>query len=267
MRHVKWLFWGAVALVSWLLVAALLGSYRFPSPQQLLPFVFESLFSSGVIYGEGGGQYGFAPHIAATLTAFVPAVAAGTVIGLHLAAVIQFSGLFGRACEAVLEFFRTLPPLIIIPFFLLCVDPGYISVLSSALLYGAYSTCFFALGGMRRTDRRFVEMARLSGASRWQLWRTVYLPALIPDLVAGMRLSGSLALGIVVVAEYLGSARGLGRTIKYGISYSSALLLFTGMFWAVMIGLCYDIILTLLTRRCLRWSERGKQGAALRNDW
>jgi NitT/TauT family transport system permease protein len=90
---------------------------------------------------------------------------------------------------------------------------------------------------------QYADSARILGASKSQIAHSIYFPAMIPGLVGGVRSTAALTLGIVILAEYLGSPVGLGRVIKYAISYSNAFLLFTAIFWAVTVGILVDRIL------------------------
>jgi len=217
----------------------------------------QSVFKDAVIEREGGGRHGFVAHAISTACLFVPALALGCAAGALLALVAFSTGLFGASLERFLEFFRCLPPLIFIPFLLLAFDASYLSVFATGFLYSTYSFFFYWLAALRKIPKSYTESATLLGAGAWQLSRTVLLPGSVPDVVAGLRISGCITLGIMVAAEYLGAPMGIGRTLKFAVSYSSATMLFTGIFWAIMLAVGYEVVVVLVGARLLRWARRG----------
>ena len=237
----------------WCCCTNILGGNRFPSPLDTLQYTLRSLSSSPIIRREGGGSSGFLPHIAATLGSFTLAIVAGVPSGICLAGLVHGGGFFGDIAKRVLEFFRTLPPLIFIPFFMLLVGPGVSSVVLTASTYAALMCCFYAISGLEQLDQQFVDSATLFGASRWKIWWSVRLPAMLPVVLGGIRVSGALTLGIVIVAEYLGASYGLGRTMRYAVSYSNALLLFSSVFWSVGVGLLFELLIAVVFRFKVKW--------------
>ncbi|MDZ4850380.1 MAG: ABC transporter permease subunit [Pirellulaceae bacterium] len=237
----------------WYFCSSILGENRFPSPVNTLEYTFRSLYSSPIINREGGGSLGFLPHIAATLRSFTVAILVGMPAGICLAALIHGGGFYGEIAKRVLEFFRALPPLIFIPFFMLLIGPGVSSVIMTASTYAALMCCSYAISGLEQLDQQFVESATLFGASRWKIWWSVRLPAMLPMVFGGIRISGALTLGIIIVAEYLGASYGLGRTMRYAVSYSSAILLFSSVVWSVGVGLLFEVLLALGLRFNAKW--------------
>lgn len=243
-----------IAIVTvWYCCTNALGGNRFPGPLDTLHYTLRSLSSSSIIRREGGGSLGFLPHIAATLGSFALAIVVGVPSGICLAGLVHGGGFFGDIAKRVLEFFRTLPPLIFVPFFMLLVGPGVSSVILTSCAYAALMCCFYAISGLEQLDQQFVDSAALFGASRWKIWWSVRLPAMLPVLLGGIRVSGSLTLGIVIVAEYLGASYGLGRTMRYAVSYSNALLLFSSVFWSVGVGLLFELLIAVVFCLKVKW--------------
>jgi len=69
-------------------------------------------------------------------------------------------------------------------------------------------------GAVRDVDRQLVTVARAFGARRWQLYRTVVLPAIVPTVLAGMRLGIVFCLLGVLIVEMFAGVRGMGHVMS-----------------------------------------------------
>ena len=86
----------------------------------------------------------------------------------------------------------------------------------------------------------------------------VQVPAVLPELLGALRVTSVMSLGIAIVVEYMVSPQGIGRVMKFAISYSSVDLILVGIIWAIAIAYLIDFILVLIFAYVLRWSTRGK---------
>ena len=92
-----------------------------------------------------------------------------------------------------------------------------------AILYGTLHATFpimvLVMGGVRDVDRTLITVARAYGATPWQLYWKVILPAIVPSVVAGMRLGIVFCLLGVLVVEMFAGMRGMGYVMS---SYANA---------------------------------------------
>lgn len=245
-----------MGVLLWEMVVYSLGTYRLPHLAALSFEIISSFKTSAIIEAQGGGSEGFAPHIVSTFGMFLPSLLLGAFIGIVLALILQISLWSRYIGVALLEFFRVLPPLIFIPFFLLLVGASYLSVFLVGAIYASYMSCVYALGGIQHLKPTFASLSKLYGATRLQICSKVLLPGLLPEFVGGLRITSGLTLGVVVVAEYLGAPSGLGRTLKYAMSYNSVQLILVGVFWAILLGLVVDWLIVQSFKKLLIWSTR-----------
>ena len=78
------------------------------------------------------------------------------------------------------------------------------------MLQGFFPICLLVAGGVRDIDRMPLRVARSMGATSWQLYRKVILPAVLPAVLAGMKLGIVFCLLGVLVVEMFGGIRGMG---------------------------------------------------------
>ena len=110
------------------------------------------------------------------------------------------------------------------------------------------------LEGMETVDSKIVELSRLLGATRLQLFRHIYLPASIPFAVAGSRAALGAALRISVVAEAFGSAGGIGYMLNYYFeTYNYAGMMGWALLLVVLMVALDRAILAPVESRSKRW--------------
>jgi ABC-type nitrate/sulfonate/bicarbonate transport system permease component len=105
---------------------------------------------------------------------------------------------------------------------------------------------------VRNVPPIYDQLALTLGASRWQIFRTVTLPAIVPELVGGIRVVLGLSWAITLAAEYLVVESGLGR-----IMLLSERFIFMGrMIVVVFLFMLYSMVLNALVLRLTRYLTR-----------
>ena len=107
--------------------------------------------------------------------------------------------------------------------------------------------------GAKFVDRKYIEASRLLGTGRWRGITQVMLPAAVPSIVAGLRISAGLAWQSLVGAELIVASSGVGYLMVKGQAGLSTATVMSGM---IAIGLVIDVLLrrlqqTIETRRRL----------------
>jgi NitT/TauT family transport system permease protein len=145
-----------------------------------------------------------------------------------------------------------LAPLLIIWF---GIDLASKIVLAATLVF--FLTFFNTLAGMLNVETGLVNVARVQGASEWQIFTKVMLPAATSWIMTGLRTALPFALIGVIVGEFLAASQGLGyRLNQYSTTYNTTgtmAMLFVMM--ALMMGLNSAMI--RIERKLLRWKPRG----------
>ena len=134
-----------------------------------------------------------------------------------------------------------------------------------ALLICAWLVAFFpvlsnTVLGLTSTDKNLVALFRLYGATRWQAFRYLRLPAALPYFLGGLKISGGLALIGAVVAEFVAGTGGAQSGLAFRILEAGYTLQIPRMFAALFLisaaGVLIFALLTGFTRLLLRrWHE------------
>jgi NitT/TauT family transport system permease protein len=161
-----------------------------------------------------------------------------------------------KALSAVLEIWQIVPPLIVIPIALSIAGTSQLAQFIAGSTYAFVASIALTTGALQRTPDSYVALARLAGARRWWITRNVFSPVVLIESFGSLKLIGAFTLGIIIVLEYLAAPSGIGRVMKFAMSYHSIELLMVGVLWAILIGMSFDFAIDCLSRRFLRWTFR-----------
>jgi NitT/TauT family transport system permease protein len=168
-----------------------------PAPSAVLRAV-------GVIGPEALGLLG--ETLAKTLVAYALAIALGVGAGLAIGGVRYLHDVLNPFLVAL----YALPKILVLPWILLAFGLAAPPAVVYGVLQGFFPICLLVAGGVRDIDRMPLQVARSMGATSWQLYRKVILPAVLPAVLAGMRLGIVYCLLGVLVVEMFGGIRGMG---------------------------------------------------------
>jgi ABC-type nitrate/sulfonate/bicarbonate transport system permease component len=240
----------------WQIGAIVAGPQRCPDIGQTVTVFFETLFHDPIIEAQGGGSGGFVPHVIGTFLGVLGGFTGGAMAGFVLAlCMVQFR-ILTHLLEPALEFGRALPPLLVIPFaILLCKSNDALQGFTVAV-YASFSICIYTLNAVRNIAPNYLYLAKLLGASKLRSVFDVQIPAVMPEVLGALRVTAPLSLGICVVVEYLAAAHGLGRVMKFAISYSRVDLIMVSIVWVILIGLVIDLGIASIFSFTLRWTRR-----------
>lgn len=202
-----------------------------------------------------------------TLTVTLQAFALAVAGGVGLAVLFTRSRLLAAALFPYAVILQVTPVVAIAPLVIIWV--GYERVALAQLILAWIVAFFPILGnttlGIRSVDPNLRALFALYGAGRWQtLWR-LELPAALPHILAGMKISGGLALVGAVVAEFVagsGTASGLAWRIVEAGNRLNTPRMFAALLLLSVLGIALFGVLSLVQRLALRsWHEsEGGQG-------
>lgn len=183
--------------------------------------------------------------------AFGAAVALGIPLGLFMGQIAAVE----RALDPILQLFRQTSALALYPVFILLLGLGEASKVFIIFWATLFPILLATIGGVKQVDRRLVEMARTFGAGRPTVFRRVVLPASVPAIFVGLRLSATTALLLLIAAEMIGANKGVGFQVMNAQYNFQIPLMFAAIFLLAFMGLAVNLALVLLQRRLCRWAE------------
>lgn len=238
------------------LLLGFLGLWQVGSHQGWLnPTVFPPLDLIAVALWNGLATGALVDDIAISLQraglAFAAAVGLGIPLGLFMGQIRAVE----RALDPILQFFRQTSALALYPVFILLLGLGEASKVFVIFWATLFPILLATIGGVKEVDRKLVEMARTYGASRQAVFLRVILPASVPSIFVGLRLSATTALLLLIAAEMIGANKGLGFQVMNAQYNFQIPLMFAAIFLLAGLGLAANFTLVTLQRRLCRWAE------------
>lgn len=175
----------------------------------------------------------------------VIAIAIGVPIGI----IMGTSKRFQEFSNAPFQLLRMVSPLSWEPIAVLVFGLSGATVIFLIAIAAVWPVMFATAAGLAKVDPAWFKVARNLGASRWHILAKIIVPAIIFDILTGIRLALGVAWIVLVPAEFLGVTEGLGYSVqdaKESLSYDNlmAMILVIGV-----IGYMLDSSLMMAIKR------------------
>jgi ABC-type nitrate/sulfonate/bicarbonate transport system permease component len=183
---------------------------------------------------------------------------AGTVLGVGLGLAMSYNKKVLYFFDPLVESMRPVPVIAMIPFFLMWFG---IDETGKFLLItlGVFAILVVStVEAVRNVPSKYILAAHTLGASKAQRFRTIVIPAIIPELIGPLRVATALSFTLVVAAEFMGAQAGIGyRILEARRMFNTDVILLGVVVIGVMAGLA-DMLIRRGTTHITRWSERSK---------
>jgi ABC-type nitrate/sulfonate/bicarbonate transport system permease component len=189
------------------------------------------------------------PSVARLLAGLALSIVVGISAGLLIGSFRQLR----RAAEPVLEFFRAVPPPVLVPLLMLIIgindEMKVLVILSGAV----WPVLLNTVEGVRAVDSVLSDNTRTFGIVGLARVRYLVLPAALPQIMAGVRQCLSIGLILMVISEMFASSSGLGFTIVQFQRTFAIPEMWSGILVLGLIGVALSIVFQLVENRLLRW--------------
>jgi NitT/TauT family transport system permease protein len=192
-------------------------------------------------------------EVATTLVTYAEGLALAVGIGVPLGIAIGGSRTVESASSVVVEFLRPIPGVALIPLAIFWFGLGA-PMLRFLVAYAAvWPILVHTVYGVRGVDRMLYDVAATSGVTGAARIARVSVPAALPSIATGIRISAALALVVCVTAEYFVGTEGIGHYMKdHGEAYRLPEL-YAAAALTGLLGLTVDVALRSGERRVLFW--------------
>jgi NitT/TauT family transport system permease protein len=248
-------------------VPDLLDPYFVSKPSEIFDsFLVLSCFKSkmGVFNGWANGDFSrcmarydnnlwvaTAVTLKNTFFGFVTGVSTGFAAGLILGRSDRLSAIFQPFITAV----NSIPRIALAPIIILAFGIGDTSKVVTSWIVVVFLVFFNTFEGARSIDEGFVNAARLLGATEWQITRTVVIPSTMAWVFASLSPAISFALIGVIVGEFIGAERGIGRLIIESESRAEASGMMVAVVVLMLVGTALSAMIWRLQAYLLRWQQ------------
>ena len=179
--------------------------------------------------------------------------AIGMTAGLLLGLSAGLSRLGEEAFDAILQMLRTIPFLALVPLFIVWFGIGEMPKVLLIALATTFPMYLNTYAGVRNVDRRTIEAMRSFGLSGARLVREVVIPLAMPQLLTGLRYALGIAVLVLIAAEQINSAAGLGYLLNMAQLYQQVDVILICIAIYAALGLLADLSVRMLERVLMPW--------------
>ena len=194
-------------------------------------------------------------HVAATLERVAIGFSTGAALAITLGLPCGYFRALRDLVEPVVELLRPIPPLALLPLFIVWVGIGEGSKIGFITYATFFPTFLTTVHAVRHMDPLLVRAAQSLGARPRQLFFRVILPAALPEMLTGIRLGVALSFFVIVISEFIGAERGLGYLINDGRNFFLVPQMLGAAVLLGALGYAGNALVRVAERRLLRWQR------------
>lgn len=249
MKRSAIVWWRITVVLTAVLTLEVLCQTRVIAPQVV---VAPSLMVTTLFHLVVSGQV--TANFKATFFSALTAIALSVVFGILGGLVLWRVSRLRRVLEPVLAAYYSVPVFVLYPMLIALLGMNNLPIIAIGVLFGIVSMVVNALNGFDRIPQVYLKAAQTYGLSAWQITRLIRIPAALPQMMTGFKLTVAYSFIGVIAAEFILSTSGLGYAIAYAYNNFEtrsmyALMLLIMIVVSVMNAVLMRIEKTLLTRR------------------
>lgn len=210
------------------------------------------------ISNEGYRNVTLLDHIGISLYRILVGFIFGCLVGIPLGFMVALSRTMNRLLDPIIEFFRPMPPLVLIPLVILWLGIDETAKIFLLFLASVWIMALATRSGAMGTNISKVHCAYTLNANKTQILFKVILPNALPEIFTGMRVSMGVCWGTVVAAELVAAESGLGMMIMVASKFLKTDVVVLGVILISLIAYGLDIIMRILEAKLVPWRGKGK---------
>lgn len=190
----------------------------------------------------------------------VERVLAGLLIGTAAAVPVGFFiGWYRpvrRLIDPLINFFRALPPIALIPLVIVYLGIGEIAKIAILFYASFFAAVIVMYEGMASISPIYVRVARTLGATDTEIFWRVMVPLTVPHMLVALRVALGVCWATLVAAELVAAQQGLGAMIQNASSFFELNTIYLGIICIGALALLMDTIIRWLSARLVAWQDK-----------
>ncbi|BBK30769.1 NitT/TauT family transport system permease protein [Stella humosa] len=224
-----------------------LPSYLLPAPSEVAMVMVQKwrLLLDQLVYTAFAATVGFV-------------IALGIALGLG--AMIAASPFVERVIYVWLVVFHAIPKVVVAPLLLVWIGFGLKSSIIFVVVFTFFPMLVNTVAGLRSADPDLLLLARSMGGSAWQVLRKIRIPAAMPSIISGIKISITLAPLGAVIGEFVASNKGLGHMLIQSVGSLEVPVAFAAVTVVSVLGILVWYLAEFVERATIPWhaSQRGR---------
>lgn len=190
----------------------------------------------------------------------VQRVVLGLLLGMLCAVPVGF--LIGwykpvrRFVDPLINFFRALPPIALIPLAIVYLGIGEVAKVAILFYASFFAAVIVMYEGMVQISPVYIRVARTLGATDFEIFRKVMLPMTVPHMLTALRVALGVAWATLVASELVAAQEGLGAMIQNASAFFDLRTIYLGIISIGVLALLMDIGLRRLSNRLVSWQDK-----------
>jgi NitT/TauT family transport system permease protein len=201
-------------------------------------------------------------HAAISLQRSLLGFGLGLTVAIPLGLAIGWVKKFGQFLSPLLQLFRNMPVLALLPVFVMFFGIGEVSKVTVIFWGVLWAVLLNTVSGVRSVDPQLVKASRSMGTRPVRLFASVILPASLPHIFTGARISATNSILILIAAEMIAANRGLGYALYFYQANMKVPEMFAYIVVMAVMGVLLNYSLEALERRSFRWRDEAGTTAA-----
>lgn len=232
------------------------GLWQLASELRLIrPILLPSPLKVAQAFVELGSSGALFLHLGISLLRVLEGFAIAALAGLTLGVGIGLSRGLDRLTDLTIQLLKPIPPIAWIPLAILWFGIGEGGKVFIIFLGAFFPILVNTIDGIRQTDHRFIELARILEVTRGRFITQVVLPGALPAIMTGLRVGLMVAWMCVVAAELIAASSGIGYLIMDARQMSQTDQVLVGMVAIGIMGKLLDVLLKVAERRLITWKS------------
>jgi len=234
-----------IAFWTVLRASGLINPTLLPSPAEVLQ-TFWSALTKG--------------HLLTDMAMSAQRVLFGLLLGMLAAVPIGF--LIGwykpvrRFVDPLVNFFRALPPIALIPLVIVYLGIGEMAKIAILFYASFFSAVIVMYEGMTQISPVYIRVARTLGATDFEIFLKVMVPMTVPHMLTAMRVALGVAWATLVAAELVAAQEGLGAMIQNASAFFDLRTIYLGIISIGVLALAMDVMLRAISKRLVSWQDK-----------
>jgi sulfonate transport system permease protein len=245
-EYVKLILLPVIIILLWVLITKeqIFSSAILPSISQVIDSI-KSQLASGQLIDDT------VISLSRVIKGYLISATAGIIMGVLMGISNSFNKFFFLTFSAI----RQIPMLAWIPLIVLWFGIGESSKIIVIVLASFFPILLNTINGIKRTDKRLLEVGQMFKLSKWKLFSKIYFPSALPSIFVGLKLGLGISWMAVVGAEIIAASSGIGYRMNDARSLMQPEVVFVGMIVIALIGVSMDFILSRISRKITTWEH------------
>ena len=234
-------------IIFWALIRAtgLMNPSLLPSPLEVLQTFWHRLTEAGLLLD---------------MLMSVQRVLFGLLLGMLAAVPVGF--LIGwyrpvrRFVDPLINFFRALPPIALIPLVIVYLGIGELAKIVILFYASFFAAVIVMYEGMMQISPVYIRVARALGATDMEIFLKVMVPMTVPHMLTALRVALGVGWATLVAAELVAAQRGLGAMIQNASAFFDLRTIYLGIICIGALALLMDVILRKISNHLVSWQEK-----------